>query len=105
MTKPAQAVTTEKPKTPTTYLPEYKLPNTTGKTETRYVTIFSDSGTRTVPVVVPFGYTQPIVLPQTYYPATTTVVTGEWSIWGVIVNILSFLFVGFVILIIIGAVR
>lgn len=106
VTKPAQAVTTEKPKTPTTYLPEYKVANPTGgRTETKYVTIFSDSGTRTVPVVVPFGYTQPIVLPQTYYPATTTVVTGEWSIWGVIVSTLSFLFVGFVILVIIGVIR
>ena len=104
MTKPAQAVTTEKPKTPTTYLPEYKLPNTTGKTETRYVTIFSDSGsTRTVPVVVPFGYTQPIVLPQTYYPATTVTQEGSWV--GTFLAIFIGLFFFVVISVIIGAIR
>lgn len=105
VTKPAQAVTTEKPKTPTTYMPEYRLPNTTGKTETRYVTIFSETGTRTVPVIVPFGYTQQIVLPNTYYPATTTVVAGEWSIWNTIGSVLTFVFIAFVILVIFAGTR
>jgi hypothetical protein len=87
-------------------MPEYKVANPTGgKTETRYVTIFSDSGTRTVPVVVPFGYTQPIVLPQTYYPATTTVVTGEWSIWNTIGQIFTYLAVGIIILVLLAGLR
>jgi cobalamin biosynthesis Mg chelatase CobN len=106
VTKPAQAVTTEKPKTPTTYMPEYKVANPTGgKTETKYVTIFSDSGTRTVPVIVPFGYTQQIVLPNTYYPANTTVVASEWSVWTLVGRIIGFLFIVFVILVIIAGMR
>lgn len=102
--KPSQAVTKTKPSVTTTYLPEYRLPNTTGRTETRYVTIFSDSGTRTVPVVVPFGHTQPIVLPQSYYP-NTSVVVGEWSIWRTIGQIITFLAVGIIILVLLAGLR
>lgn len=93
--KPAQAVTKTKPSTTaTTYLPSYTLPitNTTGKTETRYVTIFSESGNRTVPVIVPFGYTAPIVLPSTYYP-TTTVATDGSSILGSIFGAIFVVFI------------
>lgn len=79
------------------------------KTETRYQTVFRDSGTVTVPIIVPVGYPQtPVVLPANYYPApavNTVVTNGEWTIWGVIWNTFSVVFVIFVILVIIVGVR
>jgi len=99
-----QTVTNTKPSIPTTYLPEYKLPvtNTTGKTETRYITILSETGNRTVPVVVPFGYTQPIVLPNTYYPATTVV--EDNSVVGNIIGIFFLFFFGLIVFTIIRSI-
>ncbi len=96
-TKPAQAVTTTKPSVTTTYMPEYRIGNTTGRTETRYVTIFSETGNRTVPVVVPFGYTAPIILPNSYYP-TTTVVTDNFVV-GNIIGVIFVLFFSFIVFI------
>ena len=106
-TKVVETVTTKKPSSGTILQTPYTVPapaNT--KTETRYQTVFRDSGTVTIPIIVPVGYPQtPVVLPTTYYPATTVVTDGEWTIWGVIWNILSTCFVIFVILIIIAGVR
>lgn len=101
--KSVTATTKTKPSTPTTYLPEYRLPNTSGgRTETRYVTIFSDGGNRTVPVVVPFGYTAPIVLPNTYYPTNTVV--AENSVVGNILGVFFLCFFSLIMFIIIRSI-